>query len=248
MNKLNPSFKHHFLIGLMLGVWGFLFAWFTRPYEHGQMNQQIWINVSVGFSVIAFFCYIATAWIQNLIYDRLKFWNGYLETGVYVVFFTLYSISTYYLYISSLIKGIYDFGEFMIEIIFNLFLIITPLIFIARMYISKLAPKEEEIEYIILKGENKLDFLKIRQSELVSISNAQNYVEIFYLDQGELKTKLIRTSLKKLQAEFPFLLQIHRSHLINPEHVKSWVDSSTISLSQIELPVSKNYKERLLNL
>ncbi|MEL6255259.1 MAG: LytTR family DNA-binding domain-containing protein, partial [Bacteroidota bacterium] len=62
------------------------------------------------------------------------------------------------------------------------------------------------------------------------------------------KTKLIRTSLKKLQAEFPFLLQIHRSHLINPEHVKSWVDSSTISLSQIELPVSKNYKERLLNL
>lgn len=248
MNKLNPSFKLHLLIGLLLGVWGFLFAWFTRPYEHGQMNQQIWINVSVGFSFLAFLCYIFTAWIQNLVYTRIKSWNGYLETGVYVAFFTFYSISTFYLYRSSLIKGIYDFDEFLIEIIFNLFLIITPLIFIARLYILKLIPNEEEKEHIILKGENKLDFLKIKQSELICISNAQNYVEIYFLEQENLKTKLIRTSLKKLQAEFPFLIQIHRSHLINPEHLKSWVDSSTVSLTQIELPVSKNYKDRLLSL
>ena len=248
MNKFNPSLKHHFLIGLMLGVWGFLFAWFARPYEHGQMNQQIWINVSVGFSLFAFLSYLLTAWMQNLLYQRIKRWNGYLEAGVYLVFFSIYSISTYFLYKSSLIKGYYDFGEFMMEIIFNIILIITPLLFIARQYITKLIPQEEENEHIILKGENKLDFLKIKQSELICISNAQNYVEIYFLDQDELKTKLIRTSLKKLQAEFPFLIQVHRSHLINPDHFKSWVDSSTISLNQIELPVSKNYKERLLRL
>jgi len=248
MNKLNPSVKLHLLIGLLLGVWGFLFAWFTRPYEHGQMNQQIWINVSVGFSLFASLSYLLTAGIQNSVYKKLTYWNGYLESGVYLVFFTFYSISTYYLYKSSLINGYYDFGEFMIEIIFNIFLILTPLLFIARQYIAKLIPQEEEQEHIILKGENKLDFLKIKQSELVCISNAQNYVEIYYLEQGEIRTKLIRTSLKKLQAEFPFLLQIHRSHLINPEHFKSWVDSHTISLNQLELPVSKNYKEGLLSL
>ena len=191
MNKFNPSLKHHFLIGLMLGVWGFLFAWFTRPYEHGQMNQQIWINVSVGFSLFAFLCYILTAWIQNLLHEKIKRWNGYLEAGGYLLFFSLYSISTYFLYKSSLIKGYYDFGEFMMEIIFNIFLILTPLLFIARQYITKLIPQEEENKHIILKGENKLDFLKIKQSELICISNAQNYVEIFFLDQGDLKTKLI---------------------------------------------------------
>ncbi|MEM8888546.1 MAG: LytTR family DNA-binding domain-containing protein [Bacteroidota bacterium] len=248
MNKLNPSFKLHLLIGLLLGVWGFLFAWFTRPYEHGQMNQQIWINVSVGFSSFAFLCYLLTAWVQNLVYRKLKSWNAYLEVGVYLVFFSIYSISTYFLYKSRLIRGIYDFDEFLIEIIFNLFLVISPLIFISRLYLQKLLPEDEENEHIILKGENKLDFLKIKQAELLCISNAQNYVEIYYLEQGEIRTKLIRTSLKKLQVEFPFLLQIHRSHLINPEHFKSWVDSNTISLNQLELPVSKNYKEGLLSL
>ena len=91
-------------------------------------------------------------------------------------------------------------------------------------------------------------FLKIRKADLVSISNAQNYVEIFYLENNQLRTKLIRSSLKKVQEDFDFLLQIHRSHLINPLHFKSWRNSNTIILTQIELPVSKNYKASLLTL
>ncbi|MEM6803950.1 MAG: LytTR family DNA-binding domain-containing protein, partial [Bacteroidota bacterium] len=80
------------------------------------------------------------------------------------------------------------------------------------------------------------------------ISNAQNYVEIFYLEANELKTKLIRSSLKKILADADFLIQIHRSHLINPTHFKSWKDSQTIYLGQIELPVSKSYKDKLKSL
>ena len=90
--------------------------------------------------------------------------------------------------------------------------------------------------------------MKIKQADLIAISNSQNYVEIFYLEHEELKSKLIRSSLKKLQSDFDFLLQIHRSHLINPTHFKSWKDSSTIVLTQMELPVSKNYKEQVLAL
>lgn len=79
-------------------------------------------------------------------------------------------------------------------------------------------------------------------------SNAQNYIEIFYTDNGQLKSKLIRYSLKKIQEDFDFLVQIHRSHLINPSHFKYWKNPNTIFLTQIELPVSKNYKEQLLSL
>lgn len=80
------------------------------------------------------------------------------------------------------------------------------------------------------------------------ISNAQNYVEIYYLEHDELKKKLIRTSLKKIKTDFDFLIRIHRSHLINPEHFKCWKDTGTISLTQIELPVSKKYKKDLQEL
>lgn len=138
------------------------------------------------------------------------------------------------------------FLDFFTEIILNITLIITPIIFLLRRYTIKLIPQKEE--YITFKGDNKLDFLKIKKNELICISNSQNYVEIFFLENEQLKTKLIRSSLKKIQYEFDFLIQIHRSHLINPSHFKSWKDSTNILLTQVELPVSKNYKNRLLTL
>lgn len=101
---------------------------------------------------------------------------------------------------------------------------------------------------MIFKGENRLDILKINKADLVCISNAQNYIEIFYIENNKLHSKLIRSSLKKVLDDFGFLVQIHRSHLINPSHFKSWRNSNTIILTQIELPVSKNYKDVLLAL
>ncbi|WP_234418146.1 LytTR family DNA-binding domain-containing protein [Aquimarina aquimarini] len=113
----------------------------------------------------------------------------------------------------------------------------------ARRYSIKLIPIPEDI--LSIKGDNKLDILKIKKSELISISNAQNYVEIFFINNNELNSKLIRSSLTKMQEDLDFLVRIHRSHLINPSHFKSWKNKNTISLTLMELPVSKKYKEAI---
>ncbi|NHQ66882.1 LytTR family DNA-binding domain-containing protein, partial [Elizabethkingia miricola] len=67
-------------------------------------------------------------------------------------------------------------------------------------------------------------------------------------DDNQLKTKVIRSTLKKVQYDFDFLIQIHRSHLINPSHFKAWKDQNTIFVTQKELPVSKSYKDSLMSL
>jgi hypothetical protein len=246
MYKLNPSIKHHLIIGVLTMVWGFVFAFFIRPFEHGYMNDTIWLRVSVGFSIAVFTSYGFVTIVQWLLYKKRSRWNLFFEIATYFVFYCIYSVTTYLYYKGSIVKGFYDFPEFFSKIILNIILILTPILFLARRYSIKLIPiKEEEIT---LKGDNKLDILKIKKSELICISNAQNYVEIFYLEGNILKTKLIRSTLKKLQHEFDFLVQIHRSHLINPDHFKSWKDSATIELTQVELPVSKSYKNRLSHL
>ncbi|MEM1336183.1 MAG: LytTR family transcriptional regulator DNA-binding domain-containing protein [Bacteroidota bacterium] len=51
-----------------------------------------------------------------------------------------------------------------------------------------------------------------------------------------------------MRSDFDFLIQVHRSHLINPTHFKSWKDANSIVLTQMELPISKNYKSQLLRL
>ncbi|MFK7748744.1 MAG: LytTR family transcriptional regulator DNA-binding domain-containing protein, partial [Kordia sp.] len=246
MKQLNPSIKLHVLIGALISAWIFLFAFFIRPFEHGRMDFKVWMTVSLGFSILAFVCYGFITFFQKIVYEQKLKWNIGLEVITLILFFVLYTIATYIFYRSSLVSGIYDFSTFLREIILNSVLILTPILILVRTYAIKLIPVKDD--RITIKGENKLDILKIKQVDLICISNSQNYVEIFYLEHGELKSKLIRSSLKKLQSNFEFLLQIHRSHLINPTHFKSWKDSSTISLTQIELPVSKNYKEQVLAL
>ncbi|TDE41793.1 LytTR family transcriptional regulator [Flavobacterium rhamnosiphilum] len=246
MKKLNPSIKHHLLIGIFISIWLFIFAFFIKPFDDGTISFKMWLLISVGFSLIAFLCYGLLAIIQKSVYQKVSKWNVGFEIVSLVFFQLLFLVSTYSYYKSPVLNGGYDFFEFLRIIILKSALISTPIILLARGYSVKLIPIKEE--YIAIRGENKLDILKIRKQDLVCVSNSQNYVEIFFIEESQLKTKLIRSTLKKVQHDFDFLVQVHRSHLINPTHFKAWKNQDTISLTQIELPVSKNYKEHLLSL
>lgn len=241
------------MIGIFISIWLFIFAFFIRPFDDGTVSFKMWILISVGFSVIAFLCYGLLAIIQKSIYQKVSKWNIGFEIISLVCFYLLFWVSTYIYYKCPVLNGGYDFLEFFSVIILKLTLISAPILVLTRIYAVKLIPVEAvnipgENEVIIIRGENKLDILRIKASDLVCVSNSQNYVEIFFTDEQQLKTKLIRTTLKKVQNDFNFLVQVHRSHLINPSHFKTWKNQDTISLTQIELPVSKNYRAHLLSL
>lgn len=244
MKQLNTSIKHNLVVGLLIALWIFIFAFIIKPFDDGTINFRSWLLISLGFTVLAFLCYSVLAVVQKRVYEKTSKWNIKLEVVSLLFFYLIYLVSVYSYYKSPILNGGYSFSEFFSIIFIKVVLILTPVIILARRYLIKLIPVKEDV--MIIKGENKLDVLKIKKTDLVCISNAQNYVEIFYLENGKLHSKLIRSSLKKVQDDFTFLVQIHRSHLINPMHFKSWRNSNTIILTQIELPVSKNYKETLL--
>lgn len=246
MKQLNISIKHNLVIGLLIGLWLFIFAFIIKPFDDGTINFRAWFLISFGFSIMAFLCYILLTLIQKGFYGRIGKWNISLEIIAIFLFHILYLIGVFAFYKSPILNGGYTFSEFFSIIFVKVALILTPVIILARRYLIKLIPLKDDI--LIIKGENKLDVLKIKKADLVCISNAQNYVEIFYIENDKLHAKLIRSSLKKIQDDFDFLVQIHRSHLINPSHFKSWRNPNTIILTQIELPVSRNYKETLLAL
>ena len=246
MSNLNPSIKHHFIIGILISIWTFLFAFIIRPFDDGTLNFRLWLLISIGFSLMALISYCLLAIIQKSVNLKLAKWNIRLEIASLVFFYLVYLIGIYGYYKSPLIAGGYSFFQFTTIIFLKLMMISAPVIILARIYLLKLIPIKEDI--LTIKGDNRLDILKIKKSDLICVSNAQNYIEIFYTDNGQLKSKLIRYSLKKIQEDFNFLVQIHRSHLMNPSHFMSWKNPNTIFLTQIELPVSKNYKEQLLSL
>ncbi|MEP0986967.1 LytTR family DNA-binding domain-containing protein [Ekhidna sp.] len=245
MNKLNPSIRYHLLVGLLFALWGFLFMFFVRPFNDETTGFFFWIRTSIGFNVITFLVYALIAVIQKAVYNKLQKWSLGFEIGTLVFFYILHTASTFVLYKSPLINGGYTFIEWNTEIMMRAAIVNFTVLAIARSYLIKLIPKKEDI--LTIKGDSKLDILKLKKSELICVSNAQNYVEIFYIQKNTLHSKLIRNSLKNLKEEFDFLLQVHRSHLINPSHFKSWENSNTICLTEMVLPVSKTFNKQLLS-
>jgi len=246
MKQINPSITHHLSIGFFLSFWIFIFAYFIKPFDDGTINSSQWLLISVGFSLISFLCYGLIAVIQKNVYQKILEWSIFLEAASILLFYSLFLVITFLYYKSPVLYGGFDLLEFLQVIILKSALISAPIIVLARIYSVKLIPLQDE--NIVIRGENKLDILKIRKNDLVCVSNAQNYVEIFYTDENQIRTKLIRCTLKKIHSDFDFLIQVHRSHLINPTHFKAWKNQDTIFLTHIELPVSKTYKDQLLSL
>ncbi len=242
MNKLNPSMKYHLYIGAFISLWVFVFAFFIRPFDDGTIFK--WGQTSISFSLITFLCYGIVAILQKAIYQKRLKWNAGFEILILFLFYLFYSIFSYVFYKGPVLNGTYNFSEFSAKIILKSLLILMPIIILARFFLIKLIPDKKDT--IIIKGESKLDILNIHKSDLICIKSSQNYVEIFFLLNGQLSSKVIRSSLKKIQKDLDFLIQVHRSYLINPPHFKFWKNQNTITLTQIEIPVSKSYRNSIL--
>lgn len=255
MDKLNPSLKHHTFVGIFISLWIYFFTLYIKPFDGVNFNYDLWWTfLSIGFSLIAFISYFILSVFQDSVYQKIFKWNIVLEILFLFMFHFINLTFNYLYYKSPFLKGILTFSDFLYAYIKSA-IIFTPILIFARIFILRFIPKEKEIPVVIeeekiltIRGEYKLDVLKIYKSELICISKSQNYIQVYYLQDGTLKSKLIRSSLKKTQNNLKFLVQVHRSHLINPSHFKSWKNQNIIFLTQIEIPVSKNYKDNLLSL
>lgn len=257
MYKLNTSFKHHVYVGIFISLWIFVFTFYIRPFDGASFDAPYWWSIlSIGFSLITFLSYFTTIIIQDSIYVKFFNWNIGFEISIILIFHFLNLIFTYLYYKSPFLYGILTFTEYSSAFLKST-IIFTPILIFTRRFILRFIPvekikeckvEEKKEEFLTIKGEYKLDYLRINQSDLICISKSQNYVEVFFQENNSLKSKLIRSSLKKIQKDLGFLTQVHRSHLINSSHFKSWKNSSTISLTHIEIPISKNYKDNILSL
>ena len=242
--KLRTSYKYHFTAAFLISLWLVLFLVIIAPFDTADLSFPIRLMLMPGYGIISFVAYIVLLPLQNWAFQKKKKWTLFYE----ILFIALYSalawFGSYQYYISGHINGDYSFLKFSLQVYYPIFFIMLIVIIFARWYLSKNTPDKIN-EKITLSGDNKLDVLQIDLADLIGVSSADNYVEVHYIKDGVLQKKLLRSTLKKIHEKEPKLVQIHRSHLINPTHFKEWKDQKTIVLTQLELPVSKTYKQKL---
>jgi DNA-binding LytR/AlgR family response regulator len=113
-----------------------------------------------------------------------------------------------------------------------------------RKFSESYANKHIEIVF-----KNGLDNFRIQVSEIVYVKSADNYVEIGYHDEGIVKKKMIRSTMRNVEqqlAAFNNFIRTHRTSLVNIQYIdklnKNFI-SYWLSLDKTKetIPVSRQY-------
>lgn len=80
---------------------------------------------------------------------------------------------------------------------------------------------DEEFE---IQSEIKSERIRLKPKQLVLVKSANNYVEVFWQHGEEIRKRLIRTTLTKLEMQlrqYPVFIRCHRTALINKLYIES---------------------------
>jgi len=240
---LSSSTKQSLLLSALLGFWVYLFLVIIGPFDVAPLSMEWRMQIMLGYGVI----FSASYFLADQLNAKVSSFLGRRKSWTFASFLLFFAIlnflPTYFYYKSELIQGDYSFRAFLFEIYLPTLIILAPLMLLGKWILAKIT--QNSSNKILFKGENKQDVLQLYLNDLLYVQSAQNYVEIHYLENGAVRKKTIRATLKKVQEEVPKLTRIHRFYLVNFDHFVCWKDKKNISLGLAVVPVSETYKKEV---
>lgn len=106
---------------------------------------------------------------------------------------------------------------------------------------------------LLIKGENQDEVVQLQWNELLLVQAAENYVEVVYESVGQISNKVLRKSLKQLEAEltsYPALFRCHKSYIVNLQRVVRTSGNAQgyrlhLDANALEVPVSRSLNAAL---
>lgn len=157
-------------------------------------------------------------------------------------------------YITSLPAG--GFEDFMDIIRYTALILIIPYasVLFYFHYQQTLAKLPSIANHLLqIRDENDKLQLAIDQDQVLALFAADNYVTVCYSKEGKVAKELVRTSLKKLEAELSntAVLRCSRSAMVNVKNIRAFKTVNRQLTLEIEnmpdtpVAVSRNYKSRV---
>lgn len=262
---------------IFAGLFVMFFIWFFKPFELGNFSIENKTLFLAGYGVITSFalffgyCIIPFLWKGFFSY---KFWN----TGFHLTYlaFNLVLLA-FFNRIYGELTGFYQFNPFSIVhyIFYTLSIGLLPIIstiFIADRVLLKnkferletksktnknlLQQKQSQlVQEISIKSDKTKDKFDIELSNILYFQSDDNYVNIFYLQNGSLSKRLMRITLSQIESQlkdFDQIVRCHRSFVVNLDKVKSVEGKSqhySFVIPQLpnSIPVSKTFPKSIID-
>ena len=106
---------------------------------------------------------------------------------------------------------------------------------------------------VVLAGDNQNETLRLDAAQILYLSAADNYVQVFYLENAAVKNRILRGTLKKMEdalSGFPRFFRCHRTYIVNLDKVTGVSGNAQgyrLHLDGVEatVPVSRNLNEAI---
>ncbi len=267
-SDIRSDIKFFFSISLLV----FLFILFFQPFDVVALsfNNKLLFIAGMG-AIIFMYSLLFHIWFPAVFPKFLR--TGKWEVGpafitsLLVVTCTSVSYSFYLRYVGSVSLSIF--------IVFKVFLIcLAPEIIIRdifkerllRLQINTLRKDhtrlltileeynlENQIDSIELYSENRSEKIELHITDLMLIKSADNYIEVFYKEEEQIKKKLIRNSLKNIEEQlnkYNVFIRCHRTSLVNVKNIAKLIRNNGVHKIQMleyneEIPVSRQYLLRV---
>ncbi len=235
------------------GVFCFILV-FLQPFDTYNTEMPYKKLKLLGYFLPVALCILGIHVLENWWFKQSRKWQLYQEIVIMVVGTTVIAISSF-LYLNHVVNPQpVPWSEFFMWFL-NFGLPFSPIILLFWLYLrfrfSKIdlgfdpsdAGKIHEV-----KGDNANEKCIFKWKDFLMAKSQSNYVEIVLMEGGTLQKTLIRSTLSKLISQLPDAVQVHRSYIINTDHLvtldgnarKGWCRLSGL---EEQVPVSpKHFK------
>lgn len=239
---LSTATKYQLWIGLFAGLWLSLFLVFIGPFDVAPLSIEIRLITMPGYGILFAASYILAISLQKPLLGKSGISGFWKEIIVILLVFSIAFPLSFLYYRSGHINGDFPFVTYVFQSYLPIVAILFPLLLITRRWV---AVRLNNATRFVILGKNKYDLLRLSFADLIYVKGADNYVEVHYLKDHTLQSRLIRSTLKEVKQQVPQLVQTHRSYLMNATHFIAWNGQNQLSLTMSEIPVSATYKNSI---
>ena len=279
LNKPYPfvaELRNKFLVSVSFGLFIYFFLMIFQPFGIAEIigNKYTYL---LGFglitSLVLLFNFTALPLIIPKFFDLEK-WNIGNEISFIVLNIAIIALLNY-LYNSIVGYGFSEQHSIVYFVLFTVAVGLFPvvfLVFVTELLLSRKHQKtaseitskmqfEKEDEYndvatdIELVSESINEKFSINISDLIFIQSEDNYCKLYFRIKNEIKSELLRITLKNIEQQleaFPFIIRTHRSYIVNKKQVSKISGNARAYALHFDnceetVPVSRSFpKESLL--
>ncbi len=274
LNKPFPFIEkknHRILASVLFSGFIYVFLLIFQPF--GISNIQYYKPVFIaGFFGITFIVLLFSFLVAPVIFKHLFDFDKWTikKNAVFIVIQFLIITVLNWIYNSTIGKGITEQYSLFHFVFITVSVGIIPTLFLIYFIEKNLSRKNQHIatnftksiqhrtnisenSKIKLLSQNNDETIIIELNQLICIKSEGNYLKVFFRVENEIKSKLIRNSIKSIEEQliiFKNIIRCHRSYIVNLDTVSKMSGNArnfNLHIEKIEfkIPVSRSFPKEI---